>query len=53
MDRSRILTFFGRIGSGPDWDLVSDRIRIAMSRDCQLKYAIMLCHKFEHIMYQV
>jgi len=27
MDRSRILTFFGRIGSEPDWALEPDRIR--------------------------
>jgi len=46
MTRSRILTFFNRIGLEPDWDLVpersgADRTRIAMSRDCQLKYAIL------------
>jgi len=39
-DRSRILTFFGRIGAGLGFSAESDRIRIVISRACQLKYAM-------------
>jgi len=38
MVRSRILTFFGRIGPGLGFNSGSDRNRIVMSRVCQLKY---------------
>jgi len=40
MDQSRILTFFGRIGSGLGFSAGPDRSRIVMSRVCQLKYAM-------------
>jgi len=39
-DRSRILTFFGRIGAGLGFIAGPDRSRIVMSRVCQLKYAM-------------
>jgi len=38
-----VLTFFGRIGAGLGFSVGPDRRRIVMTRDCQLKYAIMLC----------
>jgi len=44
-DRSRILTFFGWIGSEPNWALVPDRSRIVLSMVCQLKYAMSYVRK--------
>jgi len=40
MNRSRILTFFGRIGARLSFIAGPDRIRIVMSRVCQLKYTM-------------
>jgi len=40
MDRSRILTFFGRIGAGLGFSIGPDRSRTVMFRNCQLKYAV-------------
>jgi len=39
-DRSRILTFFGRIEAELGFSARQDRSRIVMSRVCQLKYAM-------------